>query len=231
VTRSAISHGIQLLEQQLGMPLFLRDSRAIRLTDKDRLICRRCEFSALNSGANAPRVTISSPPTFARVVLLPRLKDFVDRHPGVEVAINLAIPLLDLNAGDADVEIRYGTGIYPKMESRCIRDEPVFPVASSSYVDGCGGFAAPENMRKAVLLRSALEPWKPWFAAAGLPWNEPPSGARFEDLALLYQSAVEGEGIAVARRTLVNGLLSSGVLVSLFDIKGALAARLLSGAR
>jgi DNA-binding transcriptional LysR family regulator len=51
-------------------------------------------------------VTISSPPTFARVVLLPRLKDFAARYPEVEVAINLAIPLLDLNAGDADVEIR-----------------------------------------------------------------------------------------------------------------------------
>ena len=118
VTRSAISHRIQLLEQQLGMPLFLRDSRAIRLTDKGQtylLTVRQAleslsEFSALNSGrASAPRVTISSPPTFARVVLLPRLKDFADRHPEVEVAINLAIPLLDLNAGDADVEIRYGT--------------------------------------------------------------------------------------------------------------------------
>src|SRR5207344_2695239 len=137
-----------------------------RLTDKGQtylLTVRQAleslsEFSALNSGrASAPRVTISSPPTFARVVLLPRLKDFAGRHPEVEVAINLAIPLLDLNAGDADVEIRYGTGIYPKMESRCILDEPVFPVANPSYVDGCGGFATPENMRKAVLLRSALE--------------------------------------------------------------------------
>lgn len=67
------------------MPLFLRDSRTIRLTDRGQTylqtvrqaLASLSEFSELNSGyAATPRVTISSPPTFARVVLLPRLKDF-----------------------------------------------------------------------------------------------------------------------------------------------------------
>jgi LysR family transcriptional regulator, glycine cleavage system transcriptional activator len=228
LTRSAISHRIQLLEQQLGMPLFERHGRALKLTAKGQtylVTVRQAldslqQLSAPSSGhATAARVTISSPPTFARVVLLPRLQDFAQRHPEVELALNLAIPLLDLNAGDADVEIRYGSGSYPDMESRRILDEPVFPVANPSYLERCGGVAAPVDLQKASLLRSTLEPWKPWFTAAGLPWNEPRSGPRFEDLALLYQSAVEGQGVALARHTLVRAMLDSGDLVSLFDVK------------
>lgn len=227
VTRSAISHRIQLLEELLGESLFQREARSLALTAKGaaylttvRKALESLEAVALHGAASMVwhPVTVATPPTFARMVLVPRLADFYTAHPDIELAVQLSVPLLDLSAPGADVEIRFGTGSYPNLESRLLFDEPVFPVCSPSHRERCGGLGRPADLQRATLLRSALEPWKPWFAAADLPWEEPQAGPRFEDLALLYQAAADGHGVALARATLVRPLLEAGRLVSLFDI-------------
>jgi DNA-binding transcriptional LysR family regulator len=227
VTRSAVSHRIQLLEELLGEPLFQREARALALTARGAayLAIVRQALDSLDAlslrGTAAPGwhpVTVATPPTFARMVLVPRLADFYAAHPDIELAVQLSVPLLDLAAAGADVEIRFGTGLYPNMESRPLLDEPVFPVCSPSHRERCGGLKHPIDLQRATLLRSALEPWKPWFAAASLPWEEPRTGPRFEDLALLYQAAADGHGVALARATLVRPLVETGKLVPPFDI-------------
>jgi LysR family glycine cleavage system transcriptional activator len=68
------------------------------------------------------------------------------------------------------------------------------------------------------LLRSSDEPWKPWFEAAGLDWPEVSRGPIFSDSAHMVQAAAEGQGIALARRSLLGTDIQNGVLVRLFDV-------------
>jgi len=73
-----------------------------------------------------------------------------------------------------------------------------------------------------VLLRNAIQPWKPWFEKAGLDWPEPARGPLFNDSTLALQAAADGQGVALGRRILVKNLLERGVLVQLFGISAVM---------
>jgi DNA-binding transcriptional LysR family regulator len=83
----------------------------------------------------------------------------------------------------------------------------------------------PASLRDAPLLRTPLEPWAPWFAAAGLDWPEPAQGTKLVDLGLTLEAAVSGQGIALGRPSLARHWLASGALLPLFGIGAAPAYR------
>jgi DNA-binding transcriptional LysR family regulator len=165
------------------------------------------------------RLMVAVPPTFARNILVPRLAGFTEQHPDIELELHLTIPLLDVKAGEADVEVRFGGGQYADAGGpELLLAEPVFPIAAPAYVQRAGPFRAPAALARANLLRSPLEPWRPWFQAAGLDWAEPAHGVQFNDLGLLMEAAVAGQGIALGRRTIVQHWLASGLLVAVFEL-------------
>jgi DNA-binding transcriptional LysR family regulator len=224
ITRSAVSHRLRELEDRVGVQLIDRDAKPLGVTAAgvSYLATVRDALDAVASAAQAmqageSRVVVASPPSFAREVLMPRLPAFRRAHPGVDVAVELAIPLRDVQRVGVDVEIRFGRGLYPEFVTLDLLDEPVFPVCSPAYAQAMR-LHEPADLARAVLLRSSLEPWAPWFAAASLRWPEPTTGPRYEDLALLYQAAREGEGVALARPSFVHSLLDTGALVRLFDV-------------
>ncbi len=96
-------------------------------------------------------------------------------------------------------------------------DEISFPVCSPRYANGKLP-ARPADLAHHLLLRSDSEFWKPWFEAAGLDWPEPARGPIFNDSSHMLQAAAEGQGIALARSSLLGNDLHSGVLVRLFDV-------------
>ena len=227
VTRSAVSHRLKELEDELGVTLIDRGARPPAPTPAGRayLATVRASLAAIaQAGASAAggetghRIIVASPPTFAREVIAPRLAAFHRAHPGVEIAIELTIPLRDVRGADADVEIRFGGGVYPDYVTLDLLDEPVFAVCAPAYARE-HALAAPAALARAQLLRSSLEPWAPWFAAAGLRLPEPAQGPRYEDLALLYQAAADGEGVALARASLVHALIERGALTRLFAVE------------
>ena len=226
ITRSAVSHRLRELEERLGVLLIDRDARPLALTPAGArylAIVREALDAVAGAtravgGADGVRIVVASPPTFARRILVPRLASYHRAHPGIEVAIELAIPLHDVQVAGADVEIRFGRGIYPEYVTLGLLDEPVFPVSSPAYRSE-HALEAPADLARATLLRSALEPWSPWFAQAGLRWPEPATGPRYEDLAMLYRAAGDGEGVALARRALAAPALESGRLTRLFALE------------
>ncbi len=226
ITPSALSHRIRLLEDFLGERLFLRDGRAVSLSEFGRryldvvksALRALTDFPVPDRSAPAqPRIKVTLPPTFARCLLVPRLAEFTAQHPNIVLDLFLSVPLYDLSLSESDVEVRFGAGKYPELITEKLFEEPTFAVASPAYLEQVGELATPSDLKKATLLRSALEPWQPWFEVAGLDWPEPSTGLRLDDLGLLLEAVRHGYGVGLTRGHFAQHMIDSGEVVRLFD--------------
>jgi LysR family glycine cleavage system transcriptional activator len=124
---------------------------------------------------------------------------------------------VDFQRDDADLAIRYGYGEWTGVTAEHLLDDAFIPVCSPRLIAD-RPLRRPEDLARFALLRAADEPWKPWFEAAGLDWPEPSRGPIFNDSAHMLQAAAEGQGVALARRSLLGNDVRNGILVRLFDV-------------
>ena len=222
VTPSAVSHRVKQLEQLLGVKLFGRADFSLTTEGSEYLAHVREGLSILerfpgkDGGNGAKRkLRLAVTPTFARSILMPRLRHFAEAYPEIDLTLQVTIPLLDVVAEDADLTIRFGTGRYADVEYQCIMKDDVVPMASPAYVREFGPFVAPDDLADATLLRSPLEPWRTWFAAHDLDWPEPVDGSSFNDIGLVCDAAAQGLGVGLVRLKLGAPWLENGTLVRL----------------
>ena len=223
VTPSAVSHRIRQLEQIIGTKLFGRSDFSLTTEGSEYLAHVRDGLERLQrfpGQAAAPgkrKLRLAVTPTFARSILIPRLRQFTEAYPEIDVTLQVSIPLLDVVAEDADLMVRFGTGRYADVEHLCLMKDEVTPLASPSYVREHGPFTSAADLEGATLLRSPLEPWRTWFAANRLDWAEPAEGSQFNDIGLLCDAAAAGMGIGLIRLKLGAPWLDNGTLVRLYD--------------
>lgn len=224
VTPSAISHRMRQLESQLGVRLFARSDFTLSGDGAAYLAQVRQGLQALAQvPGHAPvqgmaKLRLAVTPTFSRQILLPRLALFRHAYPDVELILRVAIPLLDVKAEEADLEIRYGTGPYAGVEQLRILSDEVVPVCSPEYLNEAGpfeGFDTLEQVTRARLIRSPLESWNTWFKACGIALPEPREGAQFNDVGLMLDAAAAGFGVTLMRLKLGRDWLANGRLVRL----------------
>ncbi len=223
VTPSAVSHRIRQLEQILGTKLFGRADFSLTTEGSEYLAHVRDGLATLQKfpsqvaspGRRKLRVAVT--PTFARSVLLPRLKQFSEAYPEVDLTLQVSIPLLDVVAEDADLTVRFGTGRYADVEHVCLSKDEVSPMASPAFIREYGPFDTPEDLAGVPLLRSPLEPWRTWFAAHHLDWPEPVEGSQFNDIGLLCDAAAVGMGVGLLRYKLAAPWLEQGTLLPLYE--------------
>lgn len=226
VTHSAVSHQVRSLERALGTPLFQRNGKRVSLTEAGRHLAGRVG-AALREIADAAQVvrrrdrgralSVSTLPSFAARWLMPRLGRFMEQHPEIDVNLHTSVALVDLERDEIDLAIRFGKGNWPGLETLKFMDDELFPVASPRF--NRGRFPArPADLAKFRLMRSDDEFWMPWFQAAGVRGIPEPQSPVFSDSALLLQAAVDGQGIALARRSIAEDDLRAKKLVRVFDI-------------
>ncbi|MDR2325401.1 MAG: LysR family transcriptional regulator [Acidovorax sp.] len=224
VTPSAVSHRVKQLEQALGTRLFGRADFSLTTDGSAYLAQVREGLGALQRfpGASMPtgrrRLKLAVTPTFARCVLIPRLSQFTTAYPEIDLTLQVAIPLLDVVAEDADLMVRYGPGHYADVEHLEIVRDVLTPLASPAFVREYGPFDSPADLEGVPLLRSPLEPWRTWLDAVGLDWPEPSEGSQFNDIGLMCDAASAGMGVAPVRLKLGAPWLDNGLLVRLFDV-------------
>jgi DNA-binding transcriptional LysR family regulator len=221
VTPSAVSHRVRQLEQIIGTKLFGRADFSLTVEGSEYLAHVREGLTILQkfpSSAAAPgkrKLRLAVTPTFSRSILIPRLRQFTDAYPEIDLTLQVSIPLLDVVAEDADLLVRFGAGRYADLEYVCLAKDEVAPLASPAYVREHGPFELPQDLEGASLLRSPLEPWRTWFAANGLDWPEPVDGSQFNDIGLMCDGAAAGMGVALVRLKLGAPWLETGALVRL----------------
>lgn len=230
VTASAVSKRVAAVEELLGGPVFLRGARTLSLTAAGREYLQQVSqalalLAAMPQHQRAQqrlqKLRVTSPPTFARQILVPRLESFTTAHPEIELEVVLSIPFLDSQAGESDVEVRNGHD----LPGQVLMNDRVCPMASPALLQRLPPLRTPADLAQAPLLRTPLEPWAPWFKAAGLDWHEPATGPKLVDLGLTLEAAVSGQGVALGRPTLARHWLEAGALLPLFGISAEPANR------
>lgn len=228
ITPSALSHRIRLLEEFVGERLFSREGRTVGLSEFGRryLDVVRGALRTLTdfpmprrSAPTQLRIKVTLPPTFARYFFVPHLAQFSNLYPDIAIEVFLSVPLYDLSLSESDVEVRFGVGKYSGLVTEKLFNEPVFAVASPTYLKKIEALKTPADLKKATLLRSALEPWQPWFEAAGLDWPEPCTGLRVDDLGLLLEAVKHGHGVALTRQYFAAEMIAKREVVQLFDVR------------
>ena len=222
VTPSAVSHRVKQLEQIIGTRLFGRADFSLTTEGSEYLahvregLASLQRFPGASSNPGKRKLRLAVTPTFARSILIPRLRQFTEVYPEIDLTLQVSIPLLDVVAEDADLMIRFGTGRYADVEHVCLCHDDVVPLASPAYLREHGPFSRPEELEGESLLRSPLEPWRTWFSAHGLDWPEPTEGSQFNDIGLMCDGAAAGMGVALVRLKLGAPWLENGSLVRLF---------------
>jgi LysR family transcriptional regulator, glycine cleavage system transcriptional activator len=226
LTHGAISHQLKGLEEDLGVRLTERAGRGIRLTDEGARFATRVRVALselseavreVTEHSNPRQFRVSVMPSFAARWLLPRIGRFFAAHRDIDLDVRATPILVDFRRDDAEAAIRYGTGDYSGVVSEHLMDDDYFPVCSPK-LDG-GLPKQPSDLSRYLLLRSDAQVWQTWFRAAGLDWPEPIRGPIFNDDSYLLQAAIEGQGIALARSSLIGNDIVNGVLVRPFDIE------------
>ncbi len=229
VTHGAISHQIRALEAELGVTLFTRDGKRLRLTDVGRRYAAQVRSALMalaeatrdiRAGDRERRLVVSMLTSFAARWVTPRLGSFIEAHPQWDLELQSTNALVDFARDDVDIAIRFGYGKYPDLHVELLLEETFFPACAPDF-NGGDFPKTPADLASAPLLRSDDQLWGRWFDAAGLlDWPEPKRGVLYQDSSNLIQAAMDGQGIALTRRSLAAHEIAAGRLVRLFDIDG-----------
>ncbi len=222
VTPTAVSHQIKLLEGWLGVPLFQRMARGVRLTDCGERLFRSLHGALLDvvqtvdhlrPQPSTGSLTLSTTPAFAALWLISRLGYFYHAHPGIKVRVETSTELLDLHQdASIDLVIRYGYNDHPSLHSQCLLDE-------CFGVYGAPGLLASLDPTRLTLItvrwrNSQLydRSWKAWCEAAGETWMDTAELREYDEEHYALQAAIAGQGLVLASNVLVSQSLAMGLL-------------------
>jgi len=230
ITQSAMSRQIQALEDDLGTPLFIRRHRALELTDAGRRLLAVCttvlaQLREATAAIRAPlareQLAVTTTPSFAALWLIPRLAGFTSAHPGLDVRLDASFERRDLQRDGFDLAVRYGQ--VDTSEGLRLFDEAIVPVCSPALLKAAGAkLSAPADLVHHTLLQVAMGQassggmpveWDSWLRATGLPQVQPRSTLTLSNYNEAIAAAVAGQGIALGRRPLIDGLLRKRQLV------------------
>ena len=234
VTPAAISHAIRELELDLKVKLFERSSRVVRLTAAGETLARAVAeglgtitraVQRLRSVEGRPKLVVTTSPSLAAKWLVPRLDRFLERHPEVDVRIDVAPRLLDFAEDAVDIGIRFGVGDYPGLIAERLFEESVFPVCCPQLLKSKRPLRQPRDLRHHTLIHIEWDAqwatwpnWAMWLRAAGAPEVDATRGLHFGQTSLALQAALDGQGIALGDSTLVADDLAAGRLVRPFPM-------------
>jgi LysR family transcriptional regulator, glycine cleavage system transcriptional activator len=234
VTPAAISHQVRNLEEQLGIPLFQRLTRAVRLTDagqafqpllSDGFERLAAAVAVLQATERAGILTVSVAPSFAGKWLVPRIERFAALHPEIDLRISASMALVDFRSDQVDVAIRFGQGRYPGLKVDKLFSESVTPLCSPAFTQGPHPLRTPEDLRHHTLLHDdsayAVGPtpdWRMWLKLAGHEDVDARRGLRFSHAEHALQAACDGLGVVLGRQSLAAGDIAAGRLVRPFHL-------------
>ncbi|AIG01025.1 LysR family transcriptional regulator [Pseudomonas fluorescens] len=227
VTPGAISQQLRLLEDRLGVTLFVRSRQGVYLTAAGArlypgLLRGFEQIEKAISGLADPHdntLTLSTVPSFASTWLVPRLGRFNARHPDIEVRVEASAKLVDFQRERIDIALRHGLGDYPGLESTLLMAPVLLPVASPALLAAGPPIHTPQDCLHYPLLQDAdRADWGLWLQAHGVEADSRAQrGPSFDEDFLLLRAAATGQGIALVQDHHAQEDLDAGKLVIALD--------------
>lgn len=229
VSQPAISHAMRALERELGVALFARGHKGVRLTEAGRHLSEQLGLSLalidqalaeVRGMAGGEQVTLAVSTATATWWLLPRIARFKARHPSVELRVITTDTDPDLARERIDLAITLGSGGFAQLQRWHFVDEEIYPVCSPAYLKRERGLRSLAALARTTLLH--LEEryahprldWAGWLARFGVALERASTRQfRFNDYSVVLQAAIEGQGVAMGWRHLVEPLIHQGLLV------------------
>ncbi|CAN7248606.1 transcriptional regulator GcvA [Mesorhizobium sp. LjRoot246] len=235
LTPAAVSHQVKEIEDQLGLVLFTRTSRTIRLTEAGTVLFEAStdaldllgravsRAQKLTRGTALLKVTLDA--QFASKWLMRRVDDFRKHHPSIELRFDIAYEVRDFELDDIDVGIRFGAGKYPGLRAHRLFDNILIPVCSPSLLTSGPPLREPRDLFNHTLAhiewsrQGVTWPnWRMWMAAAGVNDFDDSRTVVFKNSTDAVQAALDGNAVALADFAMVANDLSQGRLVQPFEL-------------
>ena len=203
VTQTAVSMQVKNLEQRLGVTLFRRLPRGLALTDEGLALLpvvaqsfgRIADVLAqFEDGRRREVLTVGVVGTFAVGWLMPRLREFQQQHPFVDLRLLTNNNRVDLAGEGLDYAIRFGDGAWHGTEAERLFEAPLAPMCAPEIA---ARLRTPSDLVAETLLRSyRSDEWHRWFAAAAAPCP-PLRGFVFDSSLALAEAAAQEAGVAL----------------------------------
>jgi LysR family glycine cleavage system transcriptional activator len=226
ITQAAISHQIKLLEEHLGVLLFQRMIRKLRLTDEGRMLLPviQTAFEQIAETVTAVRakqgnhsLTVGLEPSFGANWMSPRLGRFWAQHPGVDLRLHHSVQKTQFAHEELDLAVRWGCDNWPNLVAERLIGLAFTPVWSPALLERSPPLLTPADLSRYTLLHDYdHEGWREWLASSGTVGIRPESGVVIDDTNVLTQAAIDGQGVALCGLALVAGHLAAGRLVRPF---------------
>lgn len=229
ITASAVSHQIRSLEEKLGFALFERHTRAVTLTARGNALMESIAplmdeiFEEVNAAiAQQPRVSlkVSMPPFFATELFIPHLAEFTDRHPEIDLYLDMSDVRSDKPSNSADLEVI--------LRDSPPKDEYFEELFELGLVAACAPSYAMEigqelenDYSEATLIihRQRSDAWRDWFREAEVTPPNSPNVLVLSGMAAVVQSAEQGLGVALVPKVLSESRFASKKLLKLSGLE------------
>ncbi len=234
VTPAAVSQQIKNLEAILGLDLFHRLGRRITLTEGGHQLLPGIEagFGEMERAVRQVRmlgqpayISCNTVGAFAARWLVPRLERWTKAYPKIDVRISASAELVSFEGRDIDMAIRLSSGEEVGLHTDLLQRETVIPLCSPALLTQTPPLRRPEDLRNFQLIHFTPAAgrintrWADWLKIANVETVDPDRGIFLSDGTAALNSAIAGQGVVLAPKTIALSDLALGTLVIPFDIE------------
>jgi LysR family transcriptional regulator, glycine cleavage system transcriptional activator len=225
-TQSSVSYHIKKLEADLGVSLFSRTAHGLELTDEGASLASHVDAGLQRIGEGIELVTrrqstvrVALVPMFASRLVSANMYRLQQSCPDIEIVLlnhnNTFVDFADPR-GFADFGIQWGKGNWPAVDAIKLWDERLVAVCSPEYCDRLG-IETPQDVQRCTLLHvDDKRMWAEWMEGCGTALRPDQPSMMLEDRHFQLSSTINGLGISLFAKWLVQGELTSGTLVNPF---------------
>jgi DNA-binding transcriptional LysR family regulator len=228
VTQAAVSRQIRLLEEGLAVTLVTRGATRNTLTGAGEILFDGVYRGFASIGQAVERIggsggreilTVSVAPFFSSLWLTPRLMSFYQRHPGIDLRLHHSYQPADHRREGIDLGVNWGSGNWPGVWKELVLDGSLTPVVSPDLLTRIFPLDTPRRLLDLTLFYEFdIADWTLWLGKAGVALPKEARSFRLNDSHALRRAALDGHGVALFFRGLVEDDLRSGRLVQPFPL-------------
>jgi LysR family glycine cleavage system transcriptional activator len=231
VTQAAVSRQIRVLEEEFGVPLFVRGHRRVEPTSAGAMLGLTLTqaldtitdgVTNLRRSRGGQSLTVGATLAISYFWLLPRLSRFREHQPELKIRVLSHDETFNLRATDLDIVIRYGVPPFPDGHTRISCSDNFFPVCSPAFAEGLGAMTSPNDLLSLPLIsHDTPDPtwmqWSDWLERVGAGRRTPPAALQLNHHTDAIAAAVAGQGVALGWEMILHDLLAKRQLVRIGD--------------